>query len=403
MHADDAAWLFIVGLGAFIIPLLCGRIGIPAAVGEILFGLLVGPHVLGIIGPGEFPTLLGEFGFALLMFLVGLELEFARIERRGLRGLLVALAVTAALFATAAGAAAALQLPGLLFVALGAISVGIPMVTLAELGLNRTAYGQNLIFVASVAEFATILLLTGFALHARLGWSWALLLEFAKLGVVLLAAFLVLVVLRALIWWRPERFSRLLAAHDPSEVGVRAAMAAMLVFVALAALMGVEAILGAFVAGALFAFVFRDTTVLRAKMSSLGFGFFVPIFFIWVGTEFDPAVAGDGAVLASIGLLLLASLGAKLVGLLPMLADGCSLRETLGAGVLLAAPLTLLVAIARIGRGAGLLDDTQAGALVMLALVSAVLLPPLFRLLAKGRRSAAARTPGADGAPPPAA
>ena len=84
MHAHDAISLLIIALGAFLIPLLAGRIGIPAAVGEILFGLLFGPALVGWIEPSEFTTFLAEFGFAFLMFLVGLELDFARIERQGL-------------------------------------------------------------------------------------------------------------------------------------------------------------------------------------------------------------------------------------------------------------------------------------------------------------------------------
>ena len=87
MHSHEAISLVIFALGAFAIPPLSGRVGIPAAVGEILFGVLVGPHLLGWFEPNEFTSFLAEFGFAFLMFLVGLELDFTRIEREGLRGI----------------------------------------------------------------------------------------------------------------------------------------------------------------------------------------------------------------------------------------------------------------------------------------------------------------------------
>ena len=87
MHAQDAVSLLIIALGAFAIPLISGRIGIPFAVGEIIFGIIIGPHVLGLIHENTFTTFLAEFGFAFLMFLVGLELQFSRIEREGVNSL----------------------------------------------------------------------------------------------------------------------------------------------------------------------------------------------------------------------------------------------------------------------------------------------------------------------------
>ena len=379
MHAHDAVSLLIIALGAFAIPLASGRIGIPAAVGEILFGIAVGPHALGLIHHSEFTTFLAEFGFAFLMFLVGLELDFSRIERGGVRGVVFAGFVSGLFFAIALGAILILDLPLYLFLAFGAVSVGILMVTLNECGRARTAMGQEMIFVGSLAEFLTIVLVTGFGLYYRIGLSWQLGIELGKLAAILLAAYVVLVVLRAWIWWRPSSFARVVATRDPSEIGVRAGMAMMLVFVAFAALMGVEAILGAFVAGALFSFVFRAKGILETKLSSLGFGFFVPIFFIWVGMEFDLAAVLHLDVVVSVALFLVVSLLAKLGASLPLKLRGFTWRETLGAGLLFGAPLTLLVVIARIGLEVGVIDNSTSSALVLLAILTGVVLPWAFR------------------------
>jgi len=390
VHAQEAISLLIFALGAFAIPLFSGRIGVPAAVGELLFGVLVGPHLLGWIEPNAFTSFLAEFGFAFLMFLAGLELDFSRIERQGVGGLLAGLVVVVGMSALSLGVTLALGLPLFLFVAFSALSLGVLMVTLNEAGLTRSRAGQTMIFVGSIGEFVTIVLLTGFGMYYEFGLGWQLGAQMLKLGLIFVAAYVALVVLRTIIWWWPERFVRLVAAHDPSEIGVRAGMAMMLVFVALATLMGVESILGSFVAGTLFAFVFREKRVLEAKMASIGFGFFVPIFFIWVGSEFDLSAVLHRSVLPLLGTFLVVSLVCKLLPSLGLMTRGLSWREAVGAGLLFGAPLTLLVVIARIGIDVHVIDEATAGALVLLAIVTGVAFPWLFRMLLGCRQQASA-------------
>ena len=384
MHGPDAVSLLVIALGAFLIPLLSGRIGIPAAVGEILFGIAVGPHALGLIHHSEFTDFLAEFGFAFLMFLVGLELDFSRIERGGIRGVLFAAVVSALFFLVSGGLTFAFGLPPYLFLAFGAVSVGILMVTLNEANLARSRAGQEMIFVGSLAEFLTIVLVTAVGLYYRIGLDWGLLIELSKLAAILGVAYLVLVVLRTWIWWRPWTFARVVATRDPSEIGVRAGMALMLVFVALAALMGIEAILGAFVAGALFSFVFREKGILETKMSSIGFGFFVPIFFISVGADFDLAAVLSWEVLSMVALFFGISLVAKGIAALPLRLRGMTWRETAGAALLFGAPLTLLVVIARLGEEVEVLDATTSAALILLAILTSIVLPWAFRGLTRG-------------------
>jgi Kef-type K+ transport system membrane component KefB len=388
MHLGEAITLLLFSLGAFVIPLMTGRIGLPAAVGEIIYGIVIGPQVAGLIHPEEFTRFLAELGFSFLMFLAGLELDFPRIERAGRRRLLIGALTALLFFLVAYLETVVLDVPLFLFLVFGATSVGILLVTLNEVGLTKSLAGQAMIFVGSVGEFLTILLLTALGFYYKYGLGWQLLLEMGKLLAIFLAAYVVLVLLRTLIWWLPKSFSRVVASHDPSEIGVRAGMALMLVFVALAALLGVEHILGAFVAGALFSFVFREKGILETKLASIGFGFFVPIFFIWVGSEFDLSAILDLSVLLTVGIFFVASLLAKVLPSLALMVGGLRLREALGSGLLLATPLTLLVAISRIGLDVKVLDQTIASAVVLLAICTGVILPWTFRLLVRTQRSA---------------
>lgn len=383
MHIHEAFPLLLFALGAFLIPLLAGRIGVPAAVGEIIYGIAVGPQVLALAHDTSFTTVLAELGFAFLMFLVGLELDFSRIEREGARPILWGIATAVLVFAISFALTTAVQLPTFMFLVFGAMSVGILLVTLAEAGLHRSTVGQGTIFVGSVGEALTIVLLTALGYYYQLGLTTRLLIELGKLFAIFGAAYLLLVLLRTLIWWWPDSFARVVQEHDPTEVGVRAGLALMLAFVAFAALMGVEAILGAFVAGALVSFVFRDKEVLLGKFSSIGFGFFVPLFFIWVGIGFDLSAVWSVETWRQVGLFALLSLAAKMLPSLLLRLRGFTLRQSMGAGLLLAAPLTLLVAIGQIGKDLKIIDQATESAIVLLAVVTSLVLPWLFRAVMK--------------------
>jgi Kef-type K+ transport system membrane component KefB len=177
---------------------------------------------------------------------------------------------------------------------------------------------------------------------------------------------------------------------------VRASLALMLAFVAVASLLGVETILGAFLAGALFSFVFREKEAVEHKLSSLGFGFFIPIFFIDVGMSFDLSGLFGGEVWRQLGFVAGASLVAKVVPCLLLLAAGLRFREALGSGVLLAAPLTLLVAESRIGLEIGAIDSTMSLTIVLFAVLGGIVFPTAFRGLARPPRAPAARTGGPE-------
>lgn len=385
MDVGHATSLLLFALGAFVVPLGAGPLGIPAAVGEILYGVIIGPHVGGLFHASGFSTALAELGFCFLMFLAGLELDFSHIARAGWRTIALCAVAALLVFAVSLLAAVGFGYPPFLLLAFGAMSMGILLATLTELGLTKTLAGQTIILVGSMGEFLTIVLLTGLGFYYRVGFDLQLVVEMVRLAAIFAVAYLLLVALRMLIWWWPDRFARMVRSHDPAEVGVRAAMAVMLAFVALAALVGVEPILGAFVAGALFSFVFREKGILETKLASVGFGFFVPLFFVWVGTEFDVAVIQRPGTLAAFAQLFGISLLAKGLPALLLLGTGLRLRESLGAALLLAAPLTLLVAISRVGVNLKVIDEATGSALVLLAVGTGVLLPPAFRALVKQR------------------
>jgi Kef-type K+ transport system membrane component KefB len=255
--------------------------------------------------------------------------------------------------------------------------VGLVVPTLRGVGRSSTPLGQAILISALMADLLTLIGVTVFALVHRHGFGWQLL-GFPALFFAITA---LLLILRRLAWWFPERFERLFAAHDPDEIGTRFCLALMLVIAGLSALLEVETILGAFLAGMVFALVFRHRGHLEQKLSGLAYGFFIPIFFIEVGMRFDvQAVLRPGVLAGALGLIAAAVL-VKVAAAGVLLVRGFPPRDVLAAGLLLSARLSLVIAVAELGGELGLLGRAMESKVILLAIVTSMLAPTLFRAL----------------------
>ncbi|MFQ5948598.1 MAG: cation:proton antiporter, partial [Acidimicrobiia bacterium] len=170
--------------------------------------------------------------------------------------------------------------------------------------------------------------------------------------------------------------------EHPEELGIRASIALMLVFVGISIVFGIETILGAFLAGTVFALVFRHRGGLEAQLSGFSYGFLIPIFFINVGINFDlDAMREPGALTATLALIGLAVL-VKLIPSLTLLLRRLSLREVLAAGALLSARLSLIIAVAELGVELEVIDRAVQARIILLAAVTTTVAPVIFRFLA---------------------
>ena len=373
--------LVVFYLGAFFMPMVASRVRVPAAVAEILYGLAIG--ALGLVHEGGATHFLAELGFVYLMFLVGMEIDFNRVEREGKGTVALAFAIATLVLVTASYIAMRLEMSFFMGLVIGAMSVGVLLVALVESNASKTRWGQILLLVGSIGELLTLLTLTGYHLVHSHGWSLALAAAALRVLLLFVLALALLMFLRLAVWWFPHSFQRWVREEDPSELGVRFGFVLMLGLTAVAAWVGLEAILGAFLAGMLFAYVFRETGVLETKLTALGQGFFVPIFFINVGVTFEWSAVGDLSTLGrSLMALGAASLLAKLLPTILLLFLGLRLRSVLAGAFLLATPLTLLVAIAALGREMGVLDASMSAAVIFLAIATGVIFPTLFKLIA---------------------
>jgi Kef-type K+ transport system membrane component KefB len=389
-HGDTTLLMLLILLSISILgPVAAVRLRLPTAVILIVSGIFIGPAGLGVVTASGVIAFLSEFGFLVLMFMAGMEIDFEVIRAAGLRALLVPSLVVAGIFVIASIAVRVLGLSPTFGLAVSAMSVGLPLAVLKETRHDATALGRHVMLTASLGEFVCILAITGVELAIGEAVGWHTVVRILKVAALFAFCTLVIRWVRALVWWHPELFRRLIHHHDVAELGVRVGLVIMLVFVAMSALAGMEPILGAFLGGTLVGFVLRQKQVLEGKIAALGNGLFIPIFFVVVGVRFDVRALDLAAVRQALIIVGVAGL-AKLVPSLIFASRGTPLRTRLAAGCLLSAPLTLVVAIAAIGRQLHLIDGPAQACLILVAMVASVLFPTLFKLIAPGSDADAA-------------
>ncbi|MEV4266267.1 cation:proton antiporter [Kribbella sp. NPDC049584] len=387
--------LFAVAVIALLAPLLLGltpRLRVPAVVLEIVAGIVVGPHGLGLVDVDLPVQIVSVLGLAFLLFLAGLEIDVHRLRGQVLRlavlGYLVTLALggaAGAVFSAVGWVHSAL----LLAVTLSATSLGLVVPVLKDAAQADGRVGQFTIAAASVADFAAVLLLS--LVFSTEGGS-------AGERLIMVGLFALLVAVTGLVVATAGRSQRiglvLLRLQDTTaEIRVRAAVVLLIAFVALAEQFGLETILGAFLAGAVVGLVDRDATShprFRTKLEALGYGFLIPVFFVTSGLRLDlRGLVDDPAALLRVPLFLLALLVVRGVpAYLSVRTLGA--RSTAAVGLLQATSLPFIVTATQIGVVTGLMSPVTAAALVCAGLLSVLIFPAIA--LALLRQPAADRS-----------
>src|SRR5919204_6884149 len=369
-------------------------IRLPAIVLEIVLGIAMGPHVLAWAPADEPVTVLSRLGLAFLLLLAGLEIDFTRLRGRLLRLTSAGFAVS---FALALAVGYGLRLgdlvksPLLVAIILSATGLGVILPILKDAGETDTAFGQVIVAGASIAEVTPILMLSLFFSGESGGVG-------AKLA--LLVAFLVFVVAVGMTILGLQRSMRISEAlvrlqDTTAEIRVRGAFLLLALFVVLASRFGLEAILGAFLAGATLKLVDRDEMMTHAffhrKLEAAGFGVFVPFFFVATGLRLDvTSLFHSGSALARVPIFLAALLVARALPALLYRPFAERAGQLVAGGLLQATSLSIPVVAGQIGVDLGLIRPTNYVALVAAGLISVIVFPLVSLTLLRGKREASA-------------
>jgi Kef-type K+ transport system membrane component KefB len=384
--------LAVVAAIAFASPLLLGlapRLRVPSVLVEIAAGVALGPSWLGWVKADAPVQVMALIGVGFLLLLAGLEIDFDRLRGRTLTAALLGFALS---FAIALAVAYALHAAGiggsplLIAVILSATSLAVVLPLLKDAGLLATPFGQIVIAGSSIADLATVVMLSVLfsadsgGLGARLGLS---------------GAFLVLCLVAAAAVRGGGSLHRVSAVlvrlqDTTAQIRVRGAFVLLLAFSVFAQRFGLEAILGTFVAGAILNLADRDRAMthghFRAKLEEAGFGFFIPVFFVSSGIRLDAHALVGTSTLLHVPVFLAALYlirGVPAILYRPLVGA----RHAAAAGLLQATTLSFVLIASQIGQELGVLSAATVAALTAAALVS-VLVNPVAALVVLNRDGA---------------
>ncbi len=380
--------LLLVCLVGALVPLLLGftpRLRLPSVVVEIGAGVLLGPAVLSIIEIDGPVAVLSWLGLAFLLFLAGLEIDTRRLGGALLRRAAVGYLLTLALatpFAVALTAAGWIDEPVLLVVALSATSLGLVIPVLRDADQAATPLGQGLVVACTVADLASIVLLSVlFGAEGGTASRFALVASFAAVVAVVAVAVLA-----------ANRLARLRAVvvtlqDSTAQIRIRLALVLLVALTALAGRFGLEMILGAFVAGVVLSIVDprpRDHPRFRTGLDAVGFGFLIPVFYVATGLRLDlTGLLSDPAALVRVPIFLAALLVARGIPAL-LYARSAGVRPAIAAGLLQATSLPFIVTATQVGVELELMTTVTAAALVTTGVLSVALFPTAAFVLLKG-------------------
>jgi Kef-type K+ transport system membrane component KefB len=389
----DAESFFVIvviaALAAITVAVIPRRFAPPVVVVELMMGILVGPEVLDLAKTDDFIDFFSNLGLGMLFFFAGYEIDFERIRGKpltlGAFGWLLSVALAYGIGGALAAAGVVLSF---LYTgsAMATTAIGTLIPILRDSGELKTKFGTYLLAAGGAGEFGPILLVT-LVLSTKQPLHEAVIL----IGFVALAIALALLSVR-LAWRGWPALERTFEAS--SQLAVRITVVLVFGLVLLANDLGLDVLLGGFVAGMItrLALKGRELTVFESKLTAIGFGFFVPFFFVTSGIEFDVAALGSVEALLKLAMFFCLFLVVRGTPALLLYRGALRSRERLALAFYSATELPLVVAITTLAVDGGHMKSSTAAGLVGAAMLSTLVFPFVGLALkqsAEGRRTPA--------------
>jgi len=381
VSGHPAFWLLVAAVAAPLLAELPLGFKVPVVVLEVVLGIALGRHGLGLLHFDGLVSAMFTLGMAATLFMAGMELEWDRIRGRPLTlatigwvvSLLLALALVGVLHDIPY-----VDAPLMVALALATTSLGVLLPVFRDSGHLDTRFGSLFLAAGTIGEVGPIVVMSLLLSHRYSTWQEA----------GFLVVFLGLIVVAATIGMakHPPRVLAFLnrTMHASAQLPVRMSLLLVAGFLVLAQELGFESIFGAFAAGMLVGLVTRGESgePMRAKIDAVFFGWFSPFFFVGTGIRFDlPALTRDLETMLLIPTFLLLFL---LVRGIPVILYGKQLRPTERMPFMLASgvpSLSIIVVITEIGLRAEVMSGDIAAALVGAALLSIMIFPTIAGML----------------------
>lgn len=381
----------IFGIAAiliFLAPLVSKITRLSLVVIEILLGALVlnSAH----IGESEALKEVAHIGFLFLMFLAGIEVNAKSFFRLG-RGFLKKMAVYfLVLYLSAFLIVLAFDLPIIYAIAFPVMSLGMIMILIQDYSKKQiwVDLALKIGVVGEIISISMLVLLNGyysFGVGYELGFAMGILVVFS--------AFMMIVfkVSDIIFWWFPHLRNLLIPEVCEMKEDIRYSMMLFFFMIMIVSLLDIEVALGAFISGVIISNFFKAHKALHGKLNDIGFGFLIPLFFIYIGSTLDfGAIFADKSIILHSLDICVAMIAVRFIA--AFVAFGYDLRGGRNIALFVlgsAMPLTFLVATATLGLNIGAIEKNDYYSFVLAAMIEAVLFMTIIKLLntKKGRES----------------
>ncbi len=372
---ENSTLILVLAFLLWFSPFLGKWSGISVAALEIILGSVL--SFFKILQPNGYFELLAKVGFLYLMFLAGLEVDLKKIKmapksliKKGVLYVFVLMILSA--------------LIGYIFKFNIIITVSMPLISVGLLATLSKLYGKDTKWIVTafivgvIGEVASIIALTVLDASIESGFGEEL---FVKLAILFGFIFLIFALYKfidLLFWWFPQIKEKLMPKKDFAQQDIRLSMALFFLFIVAMIKLHLELALGAFIAGAAISAFFHHNKNLEEKISSFGFGFLVPLFFIHVGSTFKlNSIAKDGVFLGAVEIVLL-SFAIKFIAAL-VLKKYLTIKEIIKVSLSLSMPLTLIVAVATIGYNIKIINTLEYDTLILAAILEIIIATSLLK------------------------
>jgi Kef-type K+ transport system membrane component KefB len=366
------AIVVVAAIAAVTVAAVPKRFAPPVVVLELVLGIVIGPEVFDLAHSDDFVEFFSNLGLGMLFFFAGYEIDFERIKGKPMRlggygwllSILLAYGIGGLL--AAAGVVVSFLYTGS---AMATTAIGTLIPILRDNGELKTRFGTYLLAAGGAGEFGPILLVTLVLSTTNPLHEAAILLAFVALALVL-----ALVSVR-FAWRGWPALERTFEAS--SQLAVRVTVVLVFGLVLLAGHLGLDILLGGFVAGMITRLALKghELQVFESKLTAVGFGFFVPFFFVTSGIEFDLAALGSAEAIAKLFLFLGLFLVVRGVPALLLYRGVLNVRDRAALAFYSATELPLVVAITTIAVDQGHMKTSTAAGLVGAAMLSTLIYP----------------------------
>jgi Kef-type K+ transport system membrane component KefB len=375
IHVDTESFFVIVlsaAVAAATVAYVPGRFVPPVVVVELGLGILIGPQVFDIASQDSFIEFFSNLGLGMLFFFAGYEIDFERIRGEPLKlgawgwGLSIVIAHVFGFVLEATG----LVLSALYTsTAMATTAIGTLIPILRDSGELKTRFGTYLLAAGGIGEFGPILLITLFLSTEKPLHEAGILLAFVALAVALA------LVSTRLAWRGWEALERTFEASN--QLAVRVTVVLIFGLVLLAGKLGLDVLLGGFVAGMIVRLALKghELHVFESKLTAVGFGFFVPFFFVVSGMAFDLSALGSVEALLKLALFVVLFLIVRGAPALLLYRHVLKPRQRAALAFYSATELPLVVAITTIAVDAGHMTTATSAGLVGAAMLSTLIFP----------------------------